>query len=87
MEPTDTAATITAFLLRHIRREHLDCDEDIFAAGYVNSLFALQLVTFVEKAFNLQVEDDDLDIANFRSVAAIDLFVQRKTGTSARDRA
>jgi len=79
MQTTDNAATISAFLLRHIKLAALKPEEDIFAAGYVNSLFALQLVTFVETSFGIRIEDEDLDIANFRSIAAIDAFVRRKT--------
>lgn len=54
-------------------------DEDLFASGLVNSLFAMQLVLFVEKEFAIKVENQDLDIANFRSVNAITSFIQQKT--------
>jgi methoxymalonate biosynthesis acyl carrier protein len=54
-------------------------DEDLFASGLVNSLFAMQLVLFVEKEFAIKVENHDLDIANFRSVNAITSFIQQKT--------
>jgi acyl carrier protein len=53
-------------------------DQNIFASGLVNSLFAMQLVLFVEKEFDLSVENDDLDLANFLSVNAITAFVRRK---------
>jgi phosphopantetheine binding protein len=45
-----------------------------------NSLLAMQLVAFVEKEFGLAVEDEDLDLDNFRSIRAIADFVARKTG-------
>ena len=57
--------------------------DDIFADGLVNSLFALQLVTFLEDSFNITVENDDLDLQNFRSVDAIADFVGRKRNKSA----
>lgn len=69
---------VTAFLQRHTRKAALGAEEDVFAAGYVNSLFALQLIQFVERAFGIRVEDQDLDIDNFRSAAAIRGFVLRK---------
>ena len=75
---TEGNTIIVAFLMQHIQAEQLSPEQDIFAAGYVNSLFALQLIMFVEKTFGVRVEDEDLDIANFRSVRAIDQFVQRK---------
>jgi methoxymalonate biosynthesis acyl carrier protein len=53
-------------------------DEDIFASGYVNSLFVMQLIAMVEKEFSITLEDDDLDFDNFRSVNAIGRFVAAK---------
>lgn len=69
---------IRAFLDRYFRACDLRDDEDFFAAGVVNSLFAMQLVMFVERDFDLKVEDDDLDISNFNSVDAINGFIERK---------
>ena len=56
-----------------------DDDEDLFASGLVNSLFAMQLVLFVEKEFAVKVENEDLDYDNFRTLNAIVGFIQRKT--------
>ena len=44
----------------------------------MNSLMAMQLVLFVEKEFGVSVDNDDLDLANFRSVNRVAEFVQRK---------
>ena len=54
--------------------------EDLFAAGYFQSLHALQLVQELESHFEIVVEDDDLDLAHFRSVDAMTAFVVRKRG-------
>lgn len=70
---------IRDFLSQRIRGHELKDDEDIFALGFVNSMFALQLVMFVEKEFNVVVEDDDLDISNFNTVNAIAALVERKS--------
>jgi acyl carrier protein len=53
-------------------------DEDIFASGLVNSLFAMQLVLFIEKEFSIKVENEDLDYDNFRTLNAIVGFIERK---------
>ena len=74
---------ITTFLERFFGAHALTDDEDLFATGFVNSMFALQLVQFVEGEFGIRVEDEDLDLDNFRSVAAITAFVERKKGSSA----
>jgi methoxymalonate biosynthesis acyl carrier protein len=53
-------------------------DEDYFARGLVNSLMALELVTFVEQRFGICVEVADLDLDNFRTMRKIARFVLRK---------
>lgn len=54
-------------------------DEDnIFALGFVNSLFAMQLLTFVEQEFDIVVDNDDMEIINFSSVSNIVNLVQKK---------
>ncbi|HEY0433554.1 MAG TPA: phosphopantetheine-binding protein [Chitinophagaceae bacterium] len=55
-----------------------DDDDNLFESGIVNSLFAVQLMTFIEKAFAIEVEMEDLDIENFKSVSATAAFVARK---------
>lgn len=79
----DVQTRIKAFLSRFFRQHDLQPDEDIFALGFVNSLLAMQLVNFVEKEFGVTIEDEDLDLANFRTLAAIDALVVRKRATAA----
>ena len=43
-------------------------DDDIFHLGLVDSLFALQLLAFVEGEFSIVAERDDLNIRNFSSI-------------------
>lgn len=70
--------TIKEFLARFFSNIELEDDQDIFALGFINSLFAMQLVLFVEKEFDIKIEDDDLNIDNFRSINAITELVERK---------
>lgn len=56
----------------------IEDDSDIFELGLVDSLFGLQLVSFVEQEFAISVDGDDLDIANFCSIAALSEFVTAK---------
>ena len=53
-------------------------DQDIFASGFVNSMFAMQLVQFIEQQFGFDIEADDLDLDNFRSIDAMTRFIERK---------
>lgn len=53
-------------------------DDNIFALGYVDSVFAVQLVCFVEERFGIKVIDTDLNIDNFSSVNHIVQFIESK---------
>lgn len=53
-------------------------DDNFFELGIVSSLFAMELVTHLEKTYKVTFEDDDLDIANFRSINSIVRFLERK---------
>jgi methoxymalonate biosynthesis acyl carrier protein len=72
--------TVRRFILSSIAVPNLDDDADLFESGIVNSLFAVQLTTFVEKTFGIEVGMDDLDMANFKSLNATTAFVLRKNG-------
>lgn len=56
----------------------LECDDNFFDLGYVDSLFALQLVSHIEEAYGIEITDQDLNISNFSSIKAIVEFVDRK---------
>jgi len=79
----ESKARIRAFLGKYFRSRELGGDEDIFALGFVNSLLAMQLVDFLEKEFEITVEDEDLDLDNFRTVNSIAGFVERKSAARA----
>ena len=72
--------TVRGFILRSITIRKLDDDDNLFESGIVNSLFAVQLMTFIEKTFAIEVGMDDLDIDNFKSLNAASAFVLKKNG-------
>ena len=53
-------------------------DDNIFRKGFVDSLFAVQLIAYLEKEFEIKVANKDLDINNFHSVNKMVSFVERK---------
>lgn len=69
---------VRGFLARFFKNYALQDDDHIFSLGFINSLFAMELVLFVEKTFGITVENDDLDMKNFQSVSAIASFVEQK---------
>jgi acyl carrier protein len=60
------------------RAPDLADEDDIFEVGGVNSLFAIELLTFVEEGFRIRLEDEDLDRKFFRSINAMAALVERK---------
>lgn len=42
--------------------------DNIFELGFVNSLFAMKLLTYVEQEFKVIIENSEIDIKNFNSV-------------------
>ncbi|MFJ3901484.1 phosphopantetheine-binding protein [Streptomyces sp. NPDC090025] len=77
-ESAEIKVLVREFLEGHLHGVAVEDDEDLFAAGLVNSLFAVQLVMWVERTYGLQVAGEDLAFTNFRSVDAVTEFVERK---------
>jgi acyl carrier protein len=55
--------------------EVLDHDEELFAAGYLDSLGVLRLVRFVEATFGVTLTDEDLLSPGFTTVDGLSLIV------------
>ncbi|RKN05085.1 acyl carrier protein [Streptomyces radicis] len=72
-----TAETITGFITGRFPRAEIDPAKDIFSLGYINSLFAMELVMFIEKTFELTIPNEELSIDNFRTVEAMTALVDR----------
>lgn len=45
--------------------------EDIFSLGFVNSLFAMELVLFMEKTIGTRIPNEELAMEHFRSIDAM----------------
>lgn len=79
-DDTEIRSKIRAFILASINLPGLEDDDNLFESGIVNSLFAVELMTFLEKTFAIEVGPDDLDIANFQSIESSAGFVAKKRG-------
>ena len=75
-----TKQMIKEFFNVFFRKQEIGDDEDIFELGFVNSLFAMQLVMFLEKEFAIKVDNQDLDLDHFRTVNKIVHFIETKKG-------
>ena len=72
------ASPLRQFMARSFEGRTIADHDDIFALGFANSLFAMQLVAFVEREFDVEIDSDDLEMDNFRSIQAISALVERK---------
>lgn len=79
----ESKSRIRAFLSPYSQNHHWQDDEDIFVSGFVDSLFALQLVLFVESEFAITIESEDMELENFRTINALAHLVERKTAARA----
>lgn len=54
--------------------------ENIFSLGFVNSMFAMKLLNYIESEFGFRVDNEDININNFRSVDNMVLLVNKMKG-------
>lgn len=69
---------IRDYLFDNIDIEELDNDEDLVEYGIINSLFAIQMTTFLEKEFSIKITLDDMEMDNFKSVNSLCGMVEAK---------
>ncbi len=78
MESKMYAEKISEYIMMNTNLNSIDYNLDIFEEGLVSSLFAIELMTFLEKNFEVKVTMDDLDMENFKCVNNIVMFVENK---------
>lgn len=73
-------STVRNFIEKRINTDSFSDDCNIFQLGFVNSLFAMQLVNFIEESFSMVVNDEDLNVNNFSSITNITALVMKYKG-------
>jgi methoxymalonate biosynthesis acyl carrier protein len=74
---------VMGFIRARFQGRELAPEQDIFALGFVNSMFAMELVVFVESTFGFTVPVDELRLDNFRSGRSVTTLVARNLGITA----
>jgi len=59
-------------------RESLDPDEDLLAQRIIDSLGVVRLIVSLEKAFGIEVIDEEVVPENFQSPNSLAKFVEQK---------
>lgn len=75
---TEIKQQIRTFLAKSFKDYDLKDDEDIFSLGFVNSLFAMQIVLFVEQQLGVTLDNEDLQLDNFRTINAMTTLIMCK---------
>ncbi|GHA26917.1 hypothetical protein GCM10010372_28420 [Streptomyces tauricus] len=74
---------IVATYLPDTSAADLEPSLDLFDTGVLNSLQLLELIGWLRERYRLPIEDLDLSLQSFRSVAAIQDFIETNTPTGA----
>ncbi|NUR69277.1 MAG: acyl carrier protein [Hamadaea sp.] len=69
-------ATIAEFL-KSKTKAACAADTDLFAGGLVSSMFAMQLVVFLEGSYDIAIVGPDLRMDNFRTIGKMTELVLR----------
>ena len=71
----DTKERIFQFFVDKKKAEGLTYETELLKSNFINSLFALQIVLFVEKEFQVKLSKKEISPANFHSINAIAALV------------
>jgi acyl carrier protein len=58
----------------------LDYETDLFKGGFINSLFAFEVVLFLEETFDVHLDNKDITQDNFRTISKMAEMIDRIRG-------
>lgn len=73
-------AKIREYVKNVLRDSNIKDNDSILESEIINSLFLIQLVLYLEKTFDVEIEKEDLKLENFDCINTIYEFVSRKIG-------
>ncbi len=76
--PSPVRLRIREYVTGALRKPELADDDDIFEVGGASSLFAAELVVFIEDALGAELDDDDLVRENFATIDALARLADRR---------
>ena len=78
MEQQEIKERIYQFLTKLKKADGLEYDTELFKSKYITSLFALQIVQFIEKEFHIKLGRKDIPEANFHTINAMAELVHQR---------
>lgn len=77
MELKEIKDKIRGYLERSVHGYEIKDDDNIFELGIVHSLFAIQIIVFIEKNFGIELDEDELELDNMKSINSIAELVEK----------
>lgn len=80
----DESKQIKEFIIENFlfgEANHFDENTDLFEKGILDSTGIIELVSFIEKTFNISIEDEELIVDNFSSLSHITKYLQSKVSS------
>jgi len=85
----DNTPQVKAFIVEEfmpdVSVDELESDFDLLEGGVVDSLGLLKVVAWLETEFDIEVDDSELGPESFRTVAAINTYIDQARETSNAD--
>ena len=76
----DTRERIFQFFADKKKADGLTYETELLKSRHINSLFALQIVMFVEREFQIKLSKQEISMDNFHSINAIAALVDSHLG-------
>ncbi|WP_124067179.1 acyl carrier protein [Clostridium sp. E02] len=71
-------AKVRKFIQKYSKKDNIEDNQNLFEMSFANSLFAMQLILFIENEFELAVASEDIGMDNFDTIDKICSFIQSK---------
>jgi acyl carrier protein len=75
-----TEDKIRDFFAEKKNADGLEFDTDLFKGGFINSLFAFEMVVYLEEAFGAKIPDGEITEDNFRTIGSIAAMIRTIKG-------
>ena len=86
MTQAEVQEAIRGFILSDLLQggapPNLSHEDDLLELGVIDSMGALEIVGFMERTYGLEVEDEEITLENFRTLANMANLVLAKLGQS-----
>ena len=66
---------IMDFFVQKGRADGIDVNTNLFAGGYVDSMFALEIIVYLEDTFKIRINNKDITEENFSTISNISRVV------------